>query len=88
MFSVGWKVGYRGFRSRCLRSLPPVLLCIGLSAGAAAAQERPFFITYDDQLEELGNLEIAVNPLLASQRGSGGGFLASSMELEYGVKGW
>lgn len=67
--------------------LPPALLCIGLSAGVAGAQERPFFVTYDDQLEELGNLEIAVNPLLASQRGSGG-FLASSTELEYGVKGW
>jgi hypothetical protein len=73
--------------ARCSRSLPPALLCIGLATGAAAAQERPFFITYDDHLEELGNLEIAVNPLLVDQRG-GGGFLASSVELEYGLAGW
>ena len=86
MFTLWRKACSRA--ARCgSRSLAPALLCIGLSTGAAAAQESPFFITYDDQLEELGNLEIAVNPLLASQRG-GDGFLASSVELEYGLRGW
>jgi hypothetical protein len=86
------------------RSLALVVLCFGLSGGAGAraagAQESPFFITYDDHLEELGNLEIAVNPLLATQRPPAvglakgradrgvDGFLAASAELEYGVKGW
>ncbi|MBV8201635.1 MAG: hypothetical protein JOZ15_13520, partial [Acidobacteria bacterium] len=60
-----------------------------------AAQERPYFITYDRQLEEPGNLEVAIAPLLAgrrssqgAERGCGGGFLASAVELEYGLEGW
>jgi hypothetical protein len=51
------------------------------------AQERPFFITYNHQMEEPDSLEIAVNPVLGTQRG-GGAFLAAWTELEYGVKGW
>jgi hypothetical protein len=55
--------------------------------GRASAQERAFFITYDHQLEEPGNLEIAVNPVFGTQR-EAGDFLASWAEFEYGVKGW
>ena len=51
------------------------------------AQERPYFITYDHQLEEPGALEIAIDPVYATQRGAGD-FLAAWTELEYGVKGW
>jgi hypothetical protein len=64
-----------------------LLACRALRPDVAAAQERPYLITYDRQLEEPGNLEIAIDPLLARQRG-GGNFLASAIELEYGVKGW
>jgi hypothetical protein len=64
-----------------------VLACRALRPDVAAAQERPYLITYDRQLEEPGNLEIAIDPLLAKQRG-GGDFLASAIELEYGVKAW
>jgi hypothetical protein len=53
----------------------------------AQAQERPFFITYNHQMEEPDSLEIAVNPIFGTQRG-GGAFLASWTELEYGLKGW
>jgi hypothetical protein len=53
----------------------------------AQAQERPFFVTYNHQMEEPGSLEIAVSPIVGTQRG-GGAFLASWVELEYGVKGW
>jgi hypothetical protein len=53
----------------------------------AAAQERPYFVTYNHQMEEPGSLEIGVNPVLGTQR-DGGGFLAGWTELEYGVKGW
>jgi hypothetical protein len=53
----------------------------------AAAQERPYFITYNHQMEEPGSLEIGVNPVLGTQR-EGGGFLAGWTEFEYGVKGW
>jgi hypothetical protein len=53
----------------------------------AHAQERAYFITYNQEMEELGNLEIAVNPVFGTQRG-GGSFVAAWAELEYGVKGW
>ena len=51
------------------------------------AQERPYFIAYSHQMEEPGSLEVAVNPLLATQRG-GGNFVAGWAEFEYGLKGW
>ena len=51
------------------------------------AQERPYFVTYDHQLEEPDNLEISFNPIFGAQRG-GNDFLASWVEFEYGVKGW
>jgi hypothetical protein len=51
------------------------------------AQERPYFVTYNHQLEEPGSLEIAINPLMGTQR-DGNGFLAAWTEFEYGLKGW
>ncbi len=53
----------------------------------AAAQERPYFITYNHQMEEPGSLEVAVKPVFGTQR-DGGAFLAGWGEIEYGVKGW
>jgi hypothetical protein len=71
------------------RFLPALALAaLGVASPlAAGAQERAYFITYNHQMEEPGNLEITVNPILANQRG-GAGFLASWIELEYGVNGW
>lgn len=54
---------------------------------AAAAQEGPYLVAYDHQLEEPGNLELSFSPLLATQRG-GGGFAAAAMELEAGLAAW
>jgi hypothetical protein len=72
---------------RCLgRPWCAVALCAAL-ASAAAAQERPYFITYGRHLEEPDSLEISLNPVFATQR-RGGDFLAGWLELEYGVKGW
>lgn len=51
------------------------------------AQERPYFVTYNQELEEPGSFEIALNPMFGTQRG-GGSFLAGWVELEYGLKGW
>jgi hypothetical protein len=56
-------------------------------ASTAVAQERPYFITYTHHMEEAGNLELALNPVFATQR-RGGNFLAGWAELEYGVRGW
>ncbi len=53
----------------------------------APAQEPPYFITYTHHMEEPGSLEIDLAPVLASQRG-GNSFVASSLELEYGLNGW
>jgi hypothetical protein len=62
-------------------------LCAALAPAAAAAQERPYFITYGRHLEEPDSFEASFNPVYARQRG-GGDFLAGWLELEYGVKGW
>ena len=56
-------------------------------APALAAQERPYFVTYDHFLEERGNLEVAVNSTFGTQR-AGGNFNAYWTEFEYGVTGW
>jgi hypothetical protein len=64
-----------------------ILLVLG-AAGIASAQEMPYFITYTHHMEEPGSLEIAVNPVIGIPKGGARHFTASSLELEYGVKGW
>ncbi len=67
-----------------------LLAVLGLGAWmerAARAQETPYLITYDDQMEEPGNLELELKPVYGTQRG-GGSFLAAPLELELGVKAW
>ena len=63
------------------------VLAILLAASAADAQESPYFVAYDHYLEEPGALELAINPVYASQRG-GNEFLAGYMEIEYGATAW
>jgi len=78
-FSFGkWK--------RLARSAALTVLA-SLFCGGAHAQDRSYFITYNHQMEEPGSLEISLNPVIGTQR-SGGRFLASWTEFEYGVKGW
>jgi hypothetical protein len=62
------------------------LFFFAVFAAAASAQEA-YFVTYSHQMEEPGNLEIANKSISASPAG-GNSFLSSSMEFEYGVKGW
>ena len=59
----------------------------GLMASASWAAERPFFITYTHQMEEPGNLEIAMKNVTGRPVG-GRRFLGATTEIEYGVKGW
>src|SRR3954466_13013687 len=66
-------------------------MCAALLAGGlavcAAAQEKPYFVTYSHDLEEPGNLEIETKTALGQPPASHRyGALAS--ELEYGVTGW
>jgi hypothetical protein len=66
----------------CLAGLAFLLI-----APTAAAQERPYFVTYDHYLEEPGALELGFNPLFGSVEG-GNDFVAGSFELEYGATAW
>lgn len=58
-------------------------------AGAAAlhAGEGPFFVTYTHQMEEPGNLELAMRSV-TGKPSDGQRFLGSALELEYGATGW
>jgi hypothetical protein len=58
------------------------------TAPRALAQENPYFITYTHHMEEPGSLEVALNPVLGIPKGGASHFLASSLELEFGVNGW
>ncbi len=58
-----------------------------LLAAAAAAQERPYFVTYSHEMEEPGNLEIESFNVIG-QPPSGKLFYGSTLEFEYGVKAW
>jgi len=65
-----------------------LLLLLIAIAHRGFAQETPYFITYTHHMEEPGSLEVALNPVLGSPKGDASHFLASSIELEYGVNGW
>lgn len=58
-----------------------------LIVSALSAGERPYFVTYDQTMEEPGNLEIELKSLTAAPQG-GDQFLSGNTEFEYGVKGW
>lgn len=53
----------------------------------AAAQENPYFVTYDHYLEEPGNLEIEYFSTYGTQRG-GNNFHSYWTEFEYGATAW
>lgn len=71
---------------RAILSLSAALLSL-LAAVPAAAGDRPYFITYDSNMEEPGNLEIEIMGLTGQPKG-GDAFLSGLMEFEYGAKGW
>ena len=63
----------------------PCLVCAGFASSAKA--EKPYFVTYDDQMEEPGNFELSFNPVVGlPQRNRA--FVGSWTEFEYGAKGW
>jgi hypothetical protein len=61
-----------------------IILSLGLSA---RAQEKPYFVTYSTDLEEPGNLEIALKGLTASPKDANA-FVSPTIELEYGATAW
>lgn len=70
-----------------LHSKLVLIILLTLNAVCACAGERPYIATYDHQMEEPGNLEVSINPVLGMPK-AGGGFLGSWTELEYGVNAW
>src|SRR5271166_4097986 len=64
-----------------------VLGSLLLTAPTCGAGERPYFVTYDQTMEEPGNLEIEAKGLTASPQ-DGNSFLSGVTEFEYGAKGW
>ncbi|HXB20730.1 MAG TPA: hypothetical protein VNV88_05065 [Candidatus Solibacter sp.] len=63
-----------------------VLLVLVLGP-VCVGQERPYFVTYTHEMEEPGNLEIAMLNV-TGKPSAGNRFWGSSVELEYGVTGW
>jgi hypothetical protein len=68
-----------------MRRLIPLLVL--LAAPVVIAQESPYFITYDHHMEEPGNLEISLSPVFGVPK-QGNRSVATSIELEYGTRGW
>ena len=67
-----------------------VTLALALSwlpLSPSAFAQRPYFVTYDHEMEEPGNLEISVNPILGFPK-QGNRFMGGWTEFEYGLKGW
>jgi hypothetical protein len=64
-----------------------ILMASFLLLPACRGAEGPFFITYTHQMEEPRNLEFTTKNL-TGKPGDGNRFLGSTLELEYGVKGW
>jgi hypothetical protein len=74
------------FRATQLFALFPFLLLLS-APHLTHAQEKPYFVTYSQDLEEPGNLEIESKTAIGRPRG-GDRYGALATELEYGAKAW
>lgn len=64
-----------------------LLLAVLILPRFAMAQEPPYFVTYSDQMEEPGNLEISLKSANATPK-YGNTFVGETVEFEYGLKAW
>jgi hypothetical protein len=58
-----------------------------VAAPKSRAQEPPYFVTYSADLEEPGNLEIAMKNAVGKPP-NGNRFMSGTLELEYGATAW
>ena len=75
---------------RCSRAGCVALLFLGMVQPAclkSRAQEYPYFVTYSQEMEEPGNLDIEMFNVVGSPP-AGNSFIGSDIEFEYGLKGW
>jgi hypothetical protein len=66
--------------------LVTVLLGVALVT-PSAAQDSPYFVTYDHHMEEPSDLEVSLTPVFGAPR-EGNASLATQIELEYGTRAW
>ena len=65
-----------------------LLALILLLAAPASGQESPYFVTYDDHMEEPGNLEVSVLSTTGVRGNGQPAYFAPFTEIEYGVTAW
>jgi hypothetical protein len=53
-----------------------------------AAQQNPYFVTYDHHMEEPGSLELSTEGTIGIQKQDFPGYLGQLFEMEYGITGW
>jgi hypothetical protein len=64
------------------------LICVAWAAFPGRLKaDKPYFVTYDDEMEEPGNLEVSLNAVPGFPR-TGRNFLGSWVEFEYGTRAW
>jgi len=73
------------FSSKC--ALHPLCLLLALFYCVCADAQENYFVTYSHEMEEPGNLEIAMKGVTGAPKG-GDAFVGAALELEYGVKTW
>src|SRR5579863_7055765 len=74
-------------RAFFLRLLFAFSLGLGWLVSSVAAQENPYIVAYDHNLEEPGSLEVEYFSTFGTQRG-GPNFHAFWSEFEYGATAW
>lgn len=68
------------------RAIFMLFLAVALVRGAAA-QDKPYFVTYSSDLEDQGDLDVETKTALARPEG-GHHYGAVATEVEYGVRAW
>src|ERR1700728_1623731 len=64
-----------------------LLAMVTVSAVRLPAQELPYFVTYSQDMEEPGNLDIENFNAVGNPKG-GNAFIGSDVEFEYGATAW
>ncbi len=62
-----------------------VCLSLVLCGGRAIGEDRPYFVTYDDHVEEAGGVEVSALSTSGFPRGDAGSYFAPWLEFEYGA---
>jgi hypothetical protein len=75
----------RALARRARPFVPAVLAVLSVSSNLQAQEN--YFVTYSQELEEPGNLEIAAKSVIGDPKG-GNPFIATALEFEYGLKTW